>query len=262
MFLIDYNEMYSSFNFSESLHTSGFAILKNHPVNLDLINSVYDKWSYFFESEMDYKNKYIFDEIYHDGFVSQERSETAKGFLNKDEKEFYHVYRWGRCPEYLRNETIKLFEEMYSLATILVKWLNISNMDNIIDVNNSLLRPIYYPSTKSFVRAQEHGDINMLTLLPATKESGLQIKINDTWIDAPVDPSFMIINSGDMLSLFTNGYYPSGIHRVLGSNEKRISLPFFSHPYNELNLSEVHTALSFKIERFEDIGLKKNKDEM
>ena len=262
MFLIDYNDSFSSFHFSESLHTSGFAFLKNHPVNLELVNKMYDKWSYFFYSEIDEKNKYIFDETNHDGFVSQDRSETAKGFSKKDEKEFYDVYNWGRCPEYLRDETIEFFKEMHNLATILVKWLDISNKDNFIDVNNSLLRPIYYPPTKSFVRAQEHGDINILTLLRATKEGGLQIRINNTWIDAPVDPSVMIINSGDMLNLLTNGSYPSGIHRVLGSSGKRISLPFFSHPYDELKLSEIHTALSFKNERFEDIGFKKNKDEM
>ena len=130
MFLIDYSDSLSKFYFSESLHSSGFAFLKNHPLNLDLIHSVYEKWSDFFESDLDYKNKYIFDETNHDGFVSQERSETAKGFSEKDEKEFYHVYNWGRCPEHLQDETIKLFKEMHNFASILVKWLDIPYKDN------------------------------------------------------------------------------------------------------------------------------------
>ncbi len=258
MFLIDYNDVLSMQHFSDSLHTSGFAFLKNHPVDLQTINDVYSSWSSFFDSELDHKNMYLFDEKNHDGFVSQERSETAKGFSEKDVKEFYHVYKDGRCPKYLRNETLKLFYEMQDFASTLVKWLKITDTYDILDVNNTLLRPIYYPPTQSFIRAQEHGDINLLTLLPATKESGLQVKLNNTWVDAPTDPSIIIVNSGDMLNLLTNGYYLSGIHRVIGSVEERISVPFFSHPYDNLQLSETHTTLSFKNERFKDIGLKKN----
>tara|TARA_B100000214_G_C23967954_1_gene628668 strand:- start:484 stop:1266 length:783 start_codon:yes stop_codon:yes gene_type:complete len=258
MNFIDYKGINFANELSASLHINGFALLKNHPLNPSKIQNMYNHWRHFFESDIQEKNMYSLDKKKYDGFVSTEQSETAKGFDKKDEKEFFHFFIWGKCPDKLRNITSDIFYDFYKFSLILVNHLETKchkEIRSIMDANESLLRPIYYPSSNSFIRAQEHGDINILTLLPATVEGGLQIKINNTWISAPIDPSILIINSGDMLSEITDNYYPSGIHRVLGSDKKRISLPFFSHPQNDAVLSSRYTASSYKKERFKDLGL-------
>ena len=50
----------------------------------------------------------------------------------------------------------------------------------------------------------------------------------------PCDPGMITINNGDMLSLATDGYFPSTTHRVVNPdvnlNLSRYSMPMFLHP--------------------------------
>lgn len=66
------------------------------------------------------------------------------------------------------------------------------------------------------IRAQAHEDINLITILPAASEPGLQVKTLDgEWQDVPCDFGNLIINIGDMLQEASGGYYPSTSHRVI-----------------------------------------------
>ena len=111
------------------------------------------------------------------------------------------------------------------------------------------------------IRAAAHEDINLLTILPASNEPGLQVKGSDgEWMDVPCDFGTLIINIGDMLQEASRGYYPSTTHRVInptgGSAAKsRISLPLFLHPRPDVVLSERHTAHSYLMERLRELGV-------
>ena len=48
---VDYNDPDASKKFENSLKSSGFAIIKNHPIDKDLISKVYDEWVAFFNSK-------------------------------------------------------------------------------------------------------------------------------------------------------------------------------------------------------------------
>ena len=131
----------------------------------------------------------------------------------------------------------------------------------------NLMRIIHYPPLSSnikdgAIRASAHGDINLITVLPASHESGLQVqtKIGE-WIDVGCNPEYLVINSGDMLHECSGGYYPSTIHRVInpkGESAKlpRYTIPVFIHPRDEVILSNKYTAKSFLDERLKEIGLK------
>ncbi len=45
--------------FCHSLRQTGFAVLENHPINWDFINSIYQEWTEFFAR--DTKQKYLFN---------------------------------------------------------------------------------------------------------------------------------------------------------------------------------------------------------
>ena len=61
--------------------------------------------------------------------------------------------------------------------------------------------------------------------------SGLQIKVEDDWIDIPHIEDAFIINIGDMVERLTNGFYKSTVHRVVNTHGKeRYSIPFFLNP--------------------------------
>ena len=136
----------------------------------------------------------------------------------------------------------------------------------IKDSGQTLLRVLHYPPLKGeeepdAIRAAAHGDINLLTVLPAANEPGLQVQRKDgSWMDVPCDFGTLIVNIGDMLQEASGGYYPSTIHRVINPEgadmtRSRISLPLFLHPRPDVVLSERYTAESYLQERLRELGV-------
>ena len=130
---------------------------------------------------------------------------------------------------------------------------------------NTILRIIHYPplmgkENPSASRAGAHEDINLITLLVAGSESGLQVLSNDgDWVDVSTSPEYIVVNIGDMLQECSDGYYPSTTHRVINpsiQNTSRYSMPFFVHARDEVQLSEKYTAKLYLEERLREIGLK------
>ena len=130
----------------------------------------------------------------------------------------------------------------------------------------TLLRVLHYPpldgsEEPDAIRAAAHEDINLLTILPAANEPGLQVKGSDgEWIDVPCDFGNLIVNIGDMLQEASGGYFPSTTHRVInpeGSDQtrSRISLPLFLHPRPDVVLSDRHSADSYLKERLRELGV-------
>jgi isopenicillin N synthase-like dioxygenase len=262
--------------FVKSLRETGFGVLKNHPIQQSLVSSIYQNWQDFFNTEE--KSALLFDRETQDGFFPMSVSETAKGFKKKDIKEYYHYYPWGKCPQSLKDEIATYYQEANSLAEELLSWIEkhspkevaelysqpLSNM--IKESQQTLLRILHYPPLSGdeeldAIRAAAHEDINLITILPAANEPGLQVKGNgDDWIDVPSDFGNLIINIGDMLQEASAGYFPSTSHRVINpegadKTRSRISLPLFLHPRPDVVLSERHTADSYLKERLRELGV-------
>jgi isopenicillin N synthase-like dioxygenase len=141
----------------------------------------------------------------------------------------------------------------------------------------------YYPISNpdevpaDAVRAAEHGDINLITLLMGASADGLQVLRRDgKWIPITALPDQLVVNVGDMLERLTNKKLKSTIHRVVNPpralmNTPRYSIPFFMHPRSEMSLAALEncvdaghpkmwpdtTAGAFLEERLKEIGLKK-----
>ncbi|WP_310384573.1 isopenicillin N synthase family dioxygenase [Roseateles sp.] len=275
--VVDYRAADAAEQFTRSLHETGFGVLVNHPIQQARVEKIYADWLSFFNSES--KRSYPFSKATQDGYFSTEISETAKGATLKDIKEYFHYYPWGRVPPELRAEAQAYFEQANDLAQELLSWVErftpaeiakhyrepLSNM--IKDSKLTLLRVLRYPpltgqEPAGALRAAAHGDINLLTILPAANEPGLQVQGRDgAWVDVPCDFGLLIINIGDMLQEASQGYYPSTQHRVVnptgeGATRSRISLPLFLHPRNEVVLSDRYTADEYLQERLRELGVK------
>ncbi len=263
--------------FCESLHRTGFAVLKNHPLSSDLVHGIYAEWLAFFQSG-DAK-KYTWDPEKLDGYFSTAVSETAKGSKTKDLKEFFHLFPWGRYPTEVSDAARRYYSLGKDLAATLLKWVEDNSPPEIAsrysiplasmidDCEETLLRVLHYPPLNGTpqpgsIRAAAHTDINLLTILPAATEPGLQVKGTDgIWIDAPSDFGLLIVNIGDMLEEASGGYYPSTLHRVLnpvgeGAKKSRVSLPLFLHPRREIKLSDRYTVGSYFEERMQELRRK------
>jgi isopenicillin N synthase-like dioxygenase len=273
---IDYRAQDSAKKFVASLHKTGFGVLSNHPIHQALVETIYAQWQAFFNS--DEKKAFLFKTETHDGFFPAEISETAKGHSVKDIKEYYHVYPWGRIPEPLKENILQYYQAANAFAAELLGWLEehtpaevalnytMALPKMIENSHKTLLRILHYPPMSGeeeigAIRAAAHEDINLLTILPAASEPGLQVKTKTgEWLDVPSDFGNIIINTGDMLQEASGGYFPSTTHRVInpeGMNRSRsrISLPLFLHPKPEVVLSERYTAGSYLQERLRELGV-------
>ena len=93
--------------------------------------------------------------------------------------------------------------------------------------------PMPLAPDQTHVWAGAHGDINLITALPRATAPGLQVLVNEQWVDAVAPDGQVIINTGMMLERLTNGVIPTGIHRVVaapGYEGDRYSVVQFSHP--------------------------------
>jgi isopenicillin N synthase-like dioxygenase len=273
---VDYQSEGASEAFVKSLHETGFGVLKNHPIAETQVRAIYDNWQAFFDS--DRKSDFEYNVGTQDGFFSSKISEVAKDHTVKDIKEYFHYYPWGQCPEDLRDELQAYYSQASSLASELLGWVEAFSPEAVRSgyreplpnmINNSdqtLLRVLHYPpfdgnEEPGAIRAAAHGDINLLTILPAASEPGLQVlSKTGEWLDVPAEFGNLIVNIGDMLQEASAGYFPSTIHRVInpvdGATKKsRISLPLFLHPRPDVVLSDRYTADSYLNERLRELGV-------
>jgi len=271
---VDFQAPDAEQQFVQSLHETGFGVLRNHAIDEQVVAGIYKTWSGFFNSEQ--KNDFQFDPQRHDGFFPRAMAETAKGHSVRDIKEYFHYYPWGRCPASLKQEINDYYVSAVDFASTLLGWVENQTpaevaknyreplSDMIAHSEQSLLRILHYPPIEDDVepgaiRAGAHEDINLLTLLPAANEPGLQVKARDgSWLDVPCDFGNLIINIGDMLQEASAGYFPSTTHRVINpeghdSRKARISLPLFLHPRPDVVLSDRYTAGSYLEERLQEL---------
>jgi len=273
---VDYQAENAQQLFVESLRETGFGVLKNHPIQQELVSSIYQNWQVFFNG--DNKMDFEYDKEKQDGYFPPSVSEVAKGFKAKDIKEYFHYYPWGRCPTSLLEEISTYYKEAITLASELLSWVEQHSPETVSskfsqplssmieDSQQTLLRVLHYPpfqgdEAPDAIRAAAHEDINLLTILPAANEPGLQVKGKDgSWIDAPSDFGNLIVNIGDMLQEASGRYFPSTTHQVINpegqdQSKSRISLPLFLHPKPEVVLSERYTADSYLKERLSELGV-------
>ena len=272
---VSYKHPEAAAQFTQSLKETGFGVLSDHPIDQQLISDVFTEWEEFFASSD--KDQYLFEKDTQAGFFPF-KSENAKDAPQKDLKEFFHYYSWGPLPESCAKTKI-YFEKMTALAAELLNWIEENSPEDVKSkysqplssmIENSeqiLLRPIHYPPLKDgeepdAIRAAAHEDINLITLLPAATEPGLQVQdTQGNWHNVSCDRGTIAINAGDMLQEASGHYFPSTTHQVVNpegpaARLARFSMPLFLHPRPEVTLSEKYTAGGYLDQRLKEIGLK------
>jgi isopenicillin N synthase-like dioxygenase len=293
-------------NLGTAYNNIGFVAIRNHFLSDELSAKLYAVIKKFFILPDVVKQKYEVSSLAGQrGYIGKGK-EHAKGRNTGDLKEFYHVgqevvgddpikveYPDNIWPEEIPEFKLIALEVYQSLektgvemlrAIALYLGLEENYFDSRVKHGNSILRPIHYFPIESpeavpsdAVRAAEHGDINLITLLMGASADGLQVLRRDgRWIPITALPNQLVVNVGDMLERLTNKKLKSTIHRVVNPpremmNKPRYSIPFFMHPRSEMSLAalascidEDHpkywkdiTAGEFLDERLREIGLKK-----
>jgi isopenicillin N synthase-like dioxygenase len=84
-----------------------------------------------------------------------------------------------------------------------------------------------------------HTDANFLTFLAQTEVPGLQLRLPaGDWLDVPYVPDSFAVNSGDMMTRWTNGRFKSTPHRALPPvGRPRYAIPFFLGPHLDTEIA-------------------------
>ena len=281
----------------------GFVSVKNHGVPQELVDAYYAAVKQFFEQPREYKRSYEKPELAGQRGYTSFGKEQAKGFDSPDLKEFWQMGQTVEdgdpikaeypdnvevveLPAFntLGRELYKAFEKCgIELLRAIAIHLEIGEFyfDQHVHNGNSILRAIHYPpitqEPQNAIRAEQHEDINLITLLVGASAEGLQLLSKEKeWLDITAPEGCFVVNVGDMLQRLTNDKLRSTTHRVVNPpREKwanpRFSIPFFTHPKGSMRLDCLPSCVNathqqkyapisageYLNERLIEIGLKK-----
>jgi len=287
----------------KAFHEVGFVGVVNHGVSPQLVADFYAAAKRFFGLSVDIKRNYEVAGLAGQRGYTSFGKEHAKQSTVADLKEFFQIGQTVAAdhplkdqypdnvavaeePEFFRlgNELYQSFEKSGgALLEAIAIYLDLGAdyFDSHIEKGNSILRAIPYPpirqEPKSAIRAEQHEDINLITLLVGASAGGLQLQDMDgEWLPIMPEEGEIVVNVGDMLQRLTNNYLMSTTHRVVNPPREqwhmpRLSIPFFLHPKGDMDLTcldkcvtdenpiayEPITAGGYLDQRLREIGLKK-----
>jgi isopenicillin N synthase-like dioxygenase len=281
----------------------GFVAIRNHGIEKTTLDNLYKQVSLFFNLPESIKN------LYNDDLGGGQRGYTgfgkehAKNRNTGDLKEFWHFGQFTEdsndpvnTPSYPKNKYVAELPKFNDYGKLAYKALENTGIamlraislylgleENYFDKKviwgNSILRAIHYPAIsedpKDAIRAGEHEDINLITLLVGASADGLEVlNKQGNYIAVTEVENHIVVNVGDMLQRLTNDVLRSTTHRVVNPpkekwSEPRFSIPFFLHPRPETRLdclpnciSELNpkkyddcSAQEFLTQRLREIGL-------
>jgi isopenicillin N synthase-like dioxygenase len=287
----------------KAFHEVGFVAVVNHGVPKPLIDAFYNASKAFFALDEGVKKRYEIPGMAGQRGYTSFGKEHAKQSNVADLKEFFQIgqevpadhplksqypdnVHVAEVPDFapLGRELYQAFEkagaQLLEAIAIHLK-LDTRFFADKIHHGNSILRAIHYPpitsEPASAIRAEQHEDINLITLLVGASAGGLQLLTSEgVWKPIVPEADEIVINVGDMLQRLTNNYLKSTTHRVVNPpreewHNPRLSIPFFLHPVSDMDLTclescvtasnPLHydpiTAGEYLDERLREIGLKK-----
>lgn len=287
----------------EAYKQFGFCGFSHHAVTDDLVQQAFAVTQAFFSLPTAVKQKYFMAGQNGARGYTAVGVEKAKDSEYVDLKEFWHVGRecqgkpvheslfdnvWPTEVAEFKHATLQLYQALEQLGDQTLRALALflkqdeDYFANKTNHGNSILRLIHYPpikdSTTQSIRAGQHEDINLITLLVGSHEAGLEILTRDgDWLPVTMLPGAIVVNIGDMLQRLSNHVLPSTTHRVVNpanqaQHNPRYSMPFFLHPNPEFAIATLSscidesnpnryanpiTANDYLLERLAEIGLKK-----
>lgn len=279
----------------------GFVAIRNHGIPAQMLENLYHQIQNFFDLPDEIKIKY--DDANGGGQRGYTGfgKEHAKNRNAGDLKEFWHFGQYqeadfSNLPSYPINKFVTELPDFNSVGENIFKSLETTGIqilrsialhlnlnefyfDDKVTHGNSILRAIHYPpivaDPNDAIRAGEHEDINLITLLVGASADGLEVLNKDgEWVQVTEVEDHIVVNVGDMLQRLTNDQLKSTTHRVVNPprnlwGSPRYSIPFFLHPRPDVRLDclpqcfgtdnpkryEDCSAMEFLTQRLREIGL-------
>lgn len=242
---------------AEACSSWGFFQVTHHGIDSDLIAEVWRQTCAFFMLPIETKLAVLRSRDNPWGFYHNELTKNQR-----DKKQVFDFTREGPDPIYGKSNrwpsepqefkpvlqayldacttlSLQLLEAFCIGLDLPAKHMHADFANN----HTGFLRLNYYPvhdpiegaadehQQEADLGVHHHTDAGALTVLIQDDIGGLQVHRDGFWYDIPPVPGAIVINTGDMMQVWSNDVYHAPVHRVLAMDARdRFSLPFFFNP--------------------------------
>ncbi|MEO0509241.1 MAG: 2OG-Fe(II) oxygenase family protein [Verrucomicrobiota bacterium] len=245
-------------------HNVGFTYLKNFGMSEDMLEAGFAVAHSLFNS--DEKLKVPFNPEINHGYTGM-KGEALDPSKPADLKETFTCRDLSRKPsgaDYWPNPQFEAFMRVFYGRVVkiasdvmgafeLALGLPSGYFDERHTGLTQTLRLLHYPPAEEVVEGQlgagAHTDYGTITVLFQDQAGGLQVQgLNGEWIDAPPVPGTVVINTGDLISRWSNDFFKSTPHRVVprpaAMRKGRQSIAFFSDPDPEVMIETFPSCIT------------------
>lgn len=238
-----------------ALSNTGFMYVKNHGIEQDFVDSVFDVTRRFFDLPTAQKMALHVSksDVALRGYIEPFGENTDPG-KTRDLKEcfdigperaalqgpFFGPNQWPTALPEFQSLVYGYHEKMVDLSKKLLRGIALSldlpeaHFEAIMQDPISIQRLLHYPPQnglpdKDLIGIGAHTDYGNLTILAQDDVGGLQVMNRDgNWVDGTPIRGAFVINIGDLIQKMTNDVYLANMHRVYNtSGRERYSIPFF-----------------------------------
>jgi isopenicillin N synthase-like dioxygenase len=226
----------------------GFFQLINHDVPVTVIDNVLEGVRQFHEQPKEVKM-----EFYH----SAEKMKSVSFFSNRVSNKSSVAANWKDslvcnyvdqldeeeippvCRKEIRDYTKYVFELKDTLAELLSEALGLRHdyLSSIKCMGSASFLGSYYPTCPEpnlVLGTALHSDAFFLTILAQDSVGGLQVLLQNQFVDVPYVEGALVVNIADMMQLVSNNKFKSVLHRVRAGNIKsRVSAACFFSPSSD-----------------------------
>ena len=250
----------------------GFFQVTNHSISDALVEATWQQTRAFFALPVADKERIIRTRENPWGYYNNELTKNQR-----DKKEVFDYTSAGRDPVYDAENRWPDFDdgfrrvlEDYRDACVVLSLRILRMMAKGLGLDPGFFNPLFEPEHTGFVRlnyypvadpmahrsdidhlavadmgVHHHSDAGALTVLLQDDVGGLQVFNNDHWYDVPPVQGAFVINTGDMMQVWSNDYYQAAIHRVLAMQHRdRYSIPFFYNPRADTSIEPLPSVVS------------------
>ena len=237
----------------------GFFQITGHGIGADLFEKVVSESEKFFALDSDLKNKIKRSEANSKGFFDDE--------LTKQKLDWKQCFEFGVQEgkmdkqgldghnQWLDDDIIPDFKDTQKAYFVLVRSIALrlvsamavgigvhpDTYEGDFEEDSSFVRLNYYPTCptpEKFWSISHHTDAGAITILYQTLVKSLQVFniSRKKWYEVEPLPDTFVINTGDIMQVWSNDVYTAPLHRVKAqANHSRISIPLFLNPSYETN---------------------------
>lgn len=250
----------------------GFFQIVNHGVAASQIDELWRVTREFFAQPAEYKRKLVRTKENSRGYYDRELTKNARDLkevidiahvpypeLAADDPRNYHrVDGWNQWPDLpgYRDAVLAHLQSCNEVALWLLAAFcaglgeHATSLSSHFGVDHtSFLRMNHYPlddlltsdeaasvTPLGDMALHHHSDSGALTLLLQDSVGGLQVNHQNTWIDVEPIAEAFVVNTGDMMQVWSNDRYQAALHRVVPrTDQARYSLPYFFNPSYDTN---------------------------